>query len=201
MPDTETSSNSAEMNVIVICACVPTFLPLIQQVTGKKNYLAKKLPDPTLYNGSRCPLRKSVSLRPLTSQATAEGSTKEDSQRSLPQRDIRTTTTVESQWEAVCMSLGQSKSLVQIRFGDSVIIFVSCRRVSMFKSASYVVFHFVEERMEGGIHLLPGNQTRNRRDLGGGKKRREYTRRRRGIGGDIRLLQYQSNKRNLVNDM
>lgn len=93
------------MNAIIICACVPTFLPLLQQVTGQKDYIRKKLPDPTAYkDGPRQPLRKSVSLRPLdpySTIASVERAKVEPSHRKTPQSDIRTTTTIESQWEAV----------------------------------------------------------------------------------------------------
>jgi len=90
------------MNVIIICAYVPTFLPLIQQLRGQKDYLAKKLPDPTAYkNASRRPLRKSIALQPLGSYTTVERAKVEGSQKSLPDSDIRATTMMESHWEAV----------------------------------------------------------------------------------------------------
>lgn len=94
--------SGAEMNVIMICACVPTFLPLIQQITGRKDYRSKKLPDPTIYNDcSRRPMRKSGSLRLLNSHTTGEGTKVEGSQVHLSDNDMRTPTTVALKREEV----------------------------------------------------------------------------------------------------
>lgn len=38
------------MNVIVVCACVPTLLPLVQQVTGQKDYRSRRGPCPEALN-------------------------------------------------------------------------------------------------------------------------------------------------------
>lgn len=69
---------------------------------GKKDYRAKKLPDPTLYNeGSSRPFNKSIPLRGLDPLAKAEEAKVEGRPRSIQDSDIRATTTIASQWEAV----------------------------------------------------------------------------------------------------
>lgn len=94
-------SSTAEMNVIIICACVPTFLPLIQQLRIQNEYLAKKPQKPTTYkNASRRPLQKSVALQPLGSYTEIERARVEGRQKSLPDSNIRATKRMESQWEA-----------------------------------------------------------------------------------------------------
>lgn len=88
--------------MIIICAYVPTFLPLIQQLRGQKDYLAKNLLDSTTYeNASRRPIQKSIALKPLGSYTTVDRAKVEGSQKSLPNSDIRATTMMELQWESV----------------------------------------------------------------------------------------------------
>ncbi len=96
------------MNVIVICACVPTLLPLVQQLLGQKDYLSKRksgAEDQNNYytDNSKRSIWNSVLMRPLKSQGTVDTVAfhDEERERSLPEGEIRATTKLQTQWEAV----------------------------------------------------------------------------------------------------
>ena len=96
------------MNVIVICACVPTLRPLVQQLLGQKDYLSRRqegADEESKYNtiGSKRSLWDSMLMRPIKSQGTADTVAFHDEgrERSLPEGEIRTTTELQTQWEAV----------------------------------------------------------------------------------------------------
>ena len=107
----QTKSNAfrAEMNVIIICACVPALPPLVQQVTGQKDYLSRRKAgseeqnrDST--NASKRALWDSIVMRPVKSQGTVDSVAvhhEEEREGSLPSGEIRTTTELQTQWEAV----------------------------------------------------------------------------------------------------
>lgn len=89
-----------EMNVIVICACVPTFLPLVQQITGQKDYRSKPKPQPTVYHtGSEYPLREGVCSHNSRSQTTIKTGKSKWSQNALHHGGIGRKTDIESHWE------------------------------------------------------------------------------------------------------
>ena len=107
----QTMSNAfrAEMNVIIICACAPTLPPLVQQLTGQKDYLSRRKAgskEPKEYNtdASKRALWDSIVMRPVKSQGTVDSvAVHNESERegSLPSGEIRTTTELQTQWEAV----------------------------------------------------------------------------------------------------
>ncbi|MCJ1238812.1 hypothetical protein MMC14_006803 [Varicellaria rhodocarpa] len=94
--------SGAEMNVIIICACVPTFLPLIQQVTGQRDYRSKPTADPITYrSGQQQLMRNKTSMQLLKPQTTKKSTKSQESERSLPDGAISRTTEIESRWESV----------------------------------------------------------------------------------------------------
>ncbi|KAL2042255.1 hypothetical protein N7G274_004743 [Stereocaulon virgatum] len=93
---------AAEMNVIIICACVPALLPLVQQITGQKDYLdrpSRNTDDPV---ASRRPFW-SIGLRSLKSRGTKNGlaTRLETLDGNVRDGEIRHTTNIQTEWEAV----------------------------------------------------------------------------------------------------
>ena len=98
----------AEMNVIVICACVPTLFPLVQQVTGQEDYSSTRRAGSDEQKNknterSKRRLWDSKLMRPMKSQGTVETVAfhNEKQEVSLPGGEIRTTTELQTHWEAV----------------------------------------------------------------------------------------------------
>ncbi len=100
------------MNVLIICACIPTFLPLIQQLTGRKDYLSKskssnrKESHKQVSTGSSWrALPADPDLELMKQDAggvdTAVVRGDETPRGNVPAKGIRTTTEVQTQWEAV----------------------------------------------------------------------------------------------------
>ena len=97
------------MNIVIICACIPTFLPLVQQLTGRKDYLSRPKPGQEESGqvrdteDSKRSLWNSINMRPLKSQGTIDSMAYHDEGRegSLPEGEIRTTTELQTKWEAV----------------------------------------------------------------------------------------------------
>lgn len=79
----------AEMNVIVICACVPMLLPLARQLTGQKNYLSRRRPGPEAQNIQLEGMVRTVAVH------------HEGREGSVAEGEILTTTELPTQWEAV----------------------------------------------------------------------------------------------------
>lgn len=84
------------MDVIIICACIPTLLPLVQQLTGQRDYYSTR-------HGSKRSLWNNIAMRPVKSQGAIDSVAfhAENRQESLPEGEIRTTTELQTQWEAV----------------------------------------------------------------------------------------------------
>ena len=97
------------MNVIIICACAPTLPPLVQQLTGQKDYISRRKArseEPKEYNtdASKRALWDGIVMRPVKSQGTVDSvavHNEEEREGSLPSGEIRTTTELQTQWEAV----------------------------------------------------------------------------------------------------
>lgn len=96
------------MNVIIICACVPTLIPLVQQLSGQQDYLSRRKAGSNeqrnnFTDGSKRSLWIDIVMRPMKSQGTIDTVVvrSEDREGSLPEGEIRTTTELQTQWEAV----------------------------------------------------------------------------------------------------
>lgn len=101
-------SYRAEMNVVVICASAPILPPLFQQLTGQKDYLSKRKVVPEQLNKSRTGSSKrsmwnGVIMRPIESCGTVDTVAVHTAGREglMPEGEIRTTTELQTQWEAV----------------------------------------------------------------------------------------------------
>ncbi|KAL9604220.1 MAG: hypothetical protein Q9219_000618 [cf. Caloplaca sp. 3 TL-2023] len=104
---------AAEMNVIIICACAPALLPLVQQLSGRKDYRSKQSPPGTAKfdngtNNTHRPLRNGISLGNVTGRTTTDGTvsntafTDERSESdSVPEGRIKTSKETYAHWEAV----------------------------------------------------------------------------------------------------
>ncbi|KAL9004182.1 MAG: hypothetical protein Q9188_002997 [Gyalolechia gomerana] len=99
---------AAEMNVIIICACAPALLPLVQQLTGRKDYRSKPSPPGTMklegMDNTHRPLRDGISLGNMTgSHGTVNNTafTDSKSESSVPEGQIKTSKDTYAHWEAV----------------------------------------------------------------------------------------------------
>ena len=96
------------MDVIIICACIPTLPPLVQQLTGQGDYLSRRQAviggkEQILTDGSKRSLWNNIAMRPVKSQGAIDTVAfhAENRQESFPEGEIRTTTELQTQWEAV----------------------------------------------------------------------------------------------------
>lgn len=97
---------AAEMNVIIICACAPALLPLVQQLTGRKDYRSKPSPQGTKIetDNTHRPLRNGIALGTMPGgSGTVNNTAYTDarSEHSVPEGQIKTSKETYAHWEAV----------------------------------------------------------------------------------------------------